>query len=1079
MNVVYLKPFKRLLSRALKFETLFGARFNVLNKLLQNDPGQCKNAPTGQPMDTVIASGQQSFNGHRHCEDSTESHSMNTVIARVASAYRGNPVKHNAESVSLKSSHGFRKTFLDCFVTVVSLAMTAAQPMKKAINQRTTVTLNLFQGLKQCRAFSLVEMLMALLVASLLMAALAPVMTKRMDEAKLNISGVGAAQYDKDAVIQIFTESDTFNVPNDVNSVKVTMMGGGGAGGDAFHGVQEFKDPKEIKSWKVPDGVTRLRVYMVGGGGGGASGGVGVGTAYGDIPAIGSGTVEKKEAGEYVLADLITPPSSYKTPALDEACKASGVTQWTVISDGTKVNPNTTLSKILSNSSVTISKVTACGAGGGGGGNFSISSGANYAAAGGGTGGYIKDLSLNITSSNFYIKIGGGGGGGAHASGSIDGEYNGGGGGGGYASAKGGSSQYGGQGGSGLYVNKAESTITSGNAENGYSGNGSITSGGGTYGATSCGHAGSGGSGTVWSGGGGGGGLACSFGSPGGGGGGGPTTISTGTGTSGTIMFQIGGGGGGGGNSCGSSSAGAGGGGGGGYGSGGGGGGAGGGSSTGSGGGFGNRYSTLIGINSGIKGASATTGSGGGGGGGYGGSSGASAGSNIAGTISTIFGSTNCNGGNGGGKDLSGESGKPGAIKLWYSIPIAENALKCTYNMPANGGGGGGAAQITIGEIDVTPGETLYFEVGAGGGNQATAGKNGYNGGATYIRRGSSSGTIIATALGGNAGQYSSDANVESSGGARLATRVFTMINNTANSSGNWLNKTFTGGYGGGNGNLASALVNKGFGGAGGNIQNMKAESVSGGTGGNSIKNGTSPSSDSYGAGGGGGAGAQTAGDTFGIGAAGTSGYIYIEYGGSNGGGGTAGEYISKTIYNIKAGTEIPITVGAGGKTGVDSSGHTYDGKGGDTKFGTYAIARGGLKGESGLVKDEHGGITMLPDNYNNYSSDEGAPVHGHPGSELSGGIGGYMDYIYQNIDNTYATFIKSRDGTIAGPILGGCGGNMSAAGNCNAAASGAQGKIGVFGGGGGGGAVVDGVGGLGGYGGNGVVIIEYKSTAM
>ena len=446
---------------------------------------------------------------------------------------------------------------------------------------------------------------------------------------------------------------------------------------------------------------------------------------------------------------------------------------------------------------------------------------------------------------------------------------------------------------------------------------------------------------------------------------------------------------------------------------------------------------------------------------------------------STIFGTNNCLGGVYSGSTNTATSGKPGAIKLWYSIPVTQNALKCTYNMPANGGGGGGAAQITVGEIDVTPGETLYFEVGAGGGSQATAGKNGNAGKATYIRRGSSTGTIIATALGGNAGQYSSDANVESSGGARLATRVFIMINNVANNAGNWLNRTFTGGYGGSNGNLASALTNKGFGGAGGNIQNMKGETVQGGSGGNSIKNGTSPNVESYGAGGGGGAGAQTAGDTFGMGAAGTSGYIYIEYGGSNGGGGTSGEYISKTIYNIKAGTEIEVTVGDGGKTGTKPDGTTYDGKGGDSKFGSYVTARGGLKGQSGLVKDEHGGITMLPDNYANYSSDEGAPVHGHPGNELAGGIGGYMEYIYQNIDNTYATFVKSRDGTIAGPILGGCGGNMSAAGNCNAAASGAQGKIGVFGGGGGGGAVVDGVGGLGGYGGKGVVIIEYKSTAM
>ncbi len=931
-------------------------------------------------------------------------------------------------------------------------------------------------------AFSLVEMLMALLVASLLMAALAPVMTKRMDEAKLNISGVGAAQYDKDAVIQIFTESDTFNVPNDVNSVKVTMMGGGGAGGDAFHGVQEFKDPKEIKSWKVPDGVTRLRVYMVGGGGGGASGGVGVGTAYADIPAATAAeTCITKDEG----AHTVTIPSnaSWVVPALNESCKSSGVTKWTLTSDNkTEYTPGETAGAEL--------KVTACGGGGGGGGSNSGENG------GGGSGGYIKDIAVTSPTSTIYVKVGGGGGYGGYSCGDNGlacgkGGYGAGGGGAffwgsvstsnsscetGKAGIGADGGTYGGKGGNGgISTNSYAAT-------SGSKGTGTALSSGGGGGKYSSYSAGSGGSGGVFGGGGGGGALyGGNANTGGGGGGGGPTTISTSSGTDeNDIIFQIGGGGGGGAGGNGSSSwSGGGGGGGGGYGAGGGGGGGGKGS-LGAGGSGATYLSNTIGIGAGITGANGTSGSsnasGRGGGGGYGGASGANSTAGKIGTTTAFNSSSYCDGSAGSSR----VNGKPGRIKICYGTSQKrENALKCTYNMPANGGGGGGAAQITIGEIDVTPGETLYFEVGAGGGNQATAGKNGYNGSATYIRRGSSTGTIIATALGGNAGQYSSDANVESSGGARLATRVFTMINNTANSLGNWLNKTFTGGYGGGNGNLASALVNKGFGGAGGNIQNMKAESVSGGTGGNSIKNGTSPSSDSYGAGGGGGAGAQTAGDTFGIGAAGTSGYIYIEYGGSNGGGGTAGEYISKTIYNIKAGTEIPITVGAGGKTGVDSSGHTYDGKGGDTKFGTYAIARGGLKGESGLVKDEHGGITMLPDNYNNYSSDEGAPVHGHPGSELAGGIGGYMDYIYQNIDNTYATFIKSRDGTIAGPILGGCGGNMSAAGNCNAAASGAQGKIGVFGGGGGGGAVVDGVGGLGGYGGNGVVIIEYKSTAM
>ena len=62
-----------------------------------------------------------------------------------------------------------------------SLAMTCGKSTQNPVGQA------LPDNSKKC-AFSLVEMLMALLVASLLLAALAPVMTKRMDEAKINLS---------------------------------------------------------------------------------------------------------------------------------------------------------------------------------------------------------------------------------------------------------------------------------------------------------------------------------------------------------------------------------------------------------------------------------------------------------------------------------------------------------------------------------------------------------------------------------------------------------------------------------------------------------------------------------------------------------------------------------------------------------------------------------------------------------------------------------------------------------------------------------------------------------------------------
>ena len=100
--------------------------------------------------------------------------------------------------------------------------------------------------------FSLVEMLMALLVASLLLAALAPVMTKRMNDNELKVISE-ASNYDKDTVISIFTKDTDFNIPQDASQVRITMMGGGGKGGDALYGSKEITSSEN--KWTVPDGV--------------------------------------------------------------------------------------------------------------------------------------------------------------------------------------------------------------------------------------------------------------------------------------------------------------------------------------------------------------------------------------------------------------------------------------------------------------------------------------------------------------------------------------------------------------------------------------------------------------------------------------------------------------------------------------------------------------------------------------------------------------------------------------------------------------------------------------------------------
>ena len=255
---------------------------------------------------------------------------------------------------------------------------------------------------KSFKAFSLVEMLMALLVASLLLAALAPVMTRRMADHELKVMSE-ASNYDKDSIITIFTDSteqQEFNIPNDTNRITVTMMGGGGAGGDALYENREITSSQEFT---VPNNVTKLRVFMIGAGGGGASGGQGTAWETADIPALNNAEGEILTAGSYTFANGITPPDNYKAPELTTKCKVSDISdKWTIVSDDTTVEPNKRFLKFPDDINVTLDKVTACGGGGGGG---------SYRAGGGGTGGYIANQSLSVSnqSSNILLRIGDGG----------------------------------------------------------------------------------------------------------------------------------------------------------------------------------------------------------------------------------------------------------------------------------------------------------------------------------------------------------------------------------------------------------------------------------------------------------------------------------------------------------------------------------------------------------------------------------------------------------------------------------------------------------------------------------------------
>jgi len=983
---------------------------------------------------------------------------------------------------------------------------------------------------------------MALLVASLLLAALAPVMTRRMSTPEIKVMSE-AADYDKDMVVSIFTRDTNFNIPSDANQVRVTMMGGGGKGGDANWGSMVVTNSQAVT---LPEGVDKIRVFMVGGGGGGASGGVGVGTAYENTPEVKQAeiTIEKKTPGEYNLVDLISEATlssgdtKYVAPALFQPCIDSGVAKWTIKEDGTQIAPGAKFTKLYSTptsptGNIKFTNLYACGGGGGGGGTYSVSTSSTYLSGGGGSGGYTtnKTLTTATLASNIYIKIGGGGGGGGAKSNGLNGGYGGGGGGGGvyeaaFSGANGG--LYGGKGGNGLYAN-------TGTAGSGLNGTGTTLAGGGGRG--NCGssyQAGSGGNGAIWGGGGGGGAVRTNTNyTGGGGGGGGPTTISTKSGTSGTILFQVGGGGGGGGASTNAgNSGGGGGGGGGGYGGGGGGGGSS--CSNGSisnGGSGGKLLDSLIGLGTGKNGGNGDNSNhlAGGGGGGYGGSSGNGA---SAGTISTVFDLSNCNGGTSGTTaGASGNNGLPGAIKFNISadIPAVENALYCDYNQPANGGGGGGGGEVTVGEVSINASNrTIYLEVGAGGNGGTTAGSNGSDGGKTAIYVGSNNtGTELISARGGLAGGYSSaSTTVGGAGGAGQGSSI---------KGTNWIKESFTGGQSGTNGYAADSegttTTTGGHGGIGGNSQfydvvNKQVITVYGGyNGGSPDKTGKSPNQNTlntnniyYGAGGGGGAGAKSIGDNAGLGGDGGNGYIYIEWGGSNGGGGTVGEFVQTTITNLDPDPtkrEMKIRIGRGGGiTGIQEGDDTdlftsstigSNGDGGTTSISISSggktvthRARGGAKGDNGHTDvGDHGVETAFPSGYSEFYKEY---VQGNmniilgqaaPESGEYGGMGGYLACVYTSKDEqgnkTCAASAPSNDGSAitAGPVRPGCGGSaipsplyepicnaFSIIGNPN-------GGNGVFGGGGGGGAVLNSTGGKGGNGGNGFVILEYKSTRL
>lgn len=786
-------------------------------------------------------------------------------------------------------------------------------------------------------AFSLVELLMALLVASLLMAALAPVMTRKFGETVAFEGSVPAEKaksheinYGVNECTEIKTDTDgseycegTYIVPSGFNgNLKVTLIGAGGGGGTApTAGYVEYTTVGANQSFKVPALVNNIETTLVSGGAGGGAGG-------------------QKET------DV-----NYTTP---------GSFTWNVPA-------------IARNKYALISM---CGGGGGAGGTgTNAGRPTNTEGGAGGGGGYILKRALligNISSQN--VIIGGGGGGGAGACGSaLKGNM------GGYAAGGGGgpdkdwgdNAGTGGKGGStggeggvqrtdgykfGLGGERGDISSSENNTD-GQNGELNRDANGGT-GASSGGlskwgnndiphgQGGGGGGGSFTGYGGGGGGGGCGH---GGGGGGGAATI-FGTRTNRTLVAAGGGGGGGGGLDDWIVNEG--------------------------------KYLTYTtGANQSIIHGAGGGGGGGGGQGGGNGGQGARArvqhglpGANGSGySSSTIFGANYCNGGaknprvgNYSYYAKSGDDGKPGAMRI-------------TYLDYGPGGGGGGSGQIVpIQSVVVTPDETLNVQVGPGRAG-GTPGKI------------NSDGTITDPTVGQGGNTDNAHASKLLRGATVLLATCMDVVYHGLGTFGGsptgtalaWTQSPWYGAHGGITGGLPNQSTGAGVGGPNGVFLTVKGFSNTngggsstgqpGGIGGRTElfgstthcepgKGGTSASIAGKNATGYGGC-AGGGGYSFGAGGSGTGGYARISWNkkwnpqtgeyvlqeGSTAGGGAGGNILVYSIP-VKSGDRIKIRIGKGGNGAYIQNNVPVDAQnGGITSFKDLK-AGGGKAGSSATI---------------------------------------------------------------------------------------------------------------------------------
>ena len=115
-------------------------------------------------------------------------------------------------------------------------------------------------------AFTLAELLMATLVISIIMVALAPVITRRAHD---NV----AITVNQKQGLEIFATPGiySFDVPVGINTLFLQGSGGGGGGAGATY-IEKSLTFNSGTTWKVPKGVNQITFTLQGGGGGGAGG---------------------------------------------------------------------------------------------------------------------------------------------------------------------------------------------------------------------------------------------------------------------------------------------------------------------------------------------------------------------------------------------------------------------------------------------------------------------------------------------------------------------------------------------------------------------------------------------------------------------------------------------------------------------------------------------------------------------------------------------------------------------------------------------------------------------------------------